>query len=495
MNLKNDLVIFEMANNHQGSVEHGKKIIKSAADLAKKYNVRSAIKFQFRNLETFIHDKFKKSDYVKHIKRFESTELSIKDFSELIVFARQNKIEVISTPFDEVSVETCVKLDVDYIKIASASSDDWPLLESVAKTSKPLIISTGGKTVEEIDNVYNFMFHRKVDFALMHCVSEYPTQPQNLQLNFIDLMKKRYKVPIGYSGHESPDNHLPSIIALSKGAQILERHVGLSSNEIKLNAYSLNKSQIEEWLRTINDVQIQTKLKNEKSKHITESESSALASLKRGIYAKKPLLKGEKSTFDNIYFAMPLQPGQLSSSDFQEGVIFTKDYKKDAPILEKNPTNKMFKIRKYIHSTKALLNESGLEIGELYNVELSHHYGIDEFNNYGATIINLINREYCKKLIIVLPGQKHPCHYHKIKEETFQLLFGDLNIILNTKNHKMKLGEIITIKRNDEHAFESYNGAIFEEISTTHHIGDSYYCDKEIQKKDLMERKTYIESW
>ena len=495
MNEKKPLIIFEMANNHQGVVSHGKKIISKASKVAKEFGLRAAIKFQFRHLETFIHDAFKGSDYVKHIKRFESTRLSINDFKELIDYARKNGLEVISTPFDETSVNTCLDLDVDYIKVASASSDDWPLLEVISQAKKPIIISTGGKTLREIDRVYNFMLHRNVEFSLLHCVSEYPTNPENLQLDFIDIIKKRYKVDIGYSGHENPDNHYPSIIALSKGAHILERHIGVETSDIKLNKYSLNPDQIHDWLKAVSDTLTQMKLPNESNKSITKAESDALIILKRGVYAKRELNPNTIISKKDVYFSMPIQPGQMASSEFYDEIKIEKKHAKDSPVMEIAQRTNLFKVRDYIHSAKAILNQSGLEIGDNFNVELSHHYGMNRFSEVGATIINLINREYCKKLIIVLPNQEHPCHFHKIKEETFQLLYGDLTLYLNEVKYELKPGEIITIKRNDKHSFYSKNGAVFEEISTTHHIGDSYYCDINIQNKDLIDRKTFIESW
>ncbi|NLG03770.1 MAG: cupin domain-containing protein, partial [Clostridia bacterium] len=103
---------------------------------------------------------------------------------------------------------------------------------------------------------------------------------------------------------------------------------------------------------------------------------------------------------------------------------------------------------------------------------------------------------YCKKYIIVLPGQKHPEHAHRIKEETFQLLYGDLDVEIDKKtvNH-MKPGDMQTVLRGEYHAFSSVNGAIFEEVSTQHMKSDSYYREKKISDLDPMERKTFLKKW
>jgi N-acetylneuraminate synthase len=117
------------------------------------------------------------------------------------------------------------------------------------------------------------------------------------------------------------------------------------------------------------------------------------------------------------------------------------------------------------------------------------------FRQYGAVIVSVINREYCKKLLIILPGQKHPVHMHKVKEETFQLLYGDLTVVINGQERHMKPGDIQTVLRDDRHSFTSINGAIFEEVSTTHIKNDSYYEDPEIRKLDPIERKTILKNW
>ncbi|MDD3138679.1 MAG: cupin domain-containing protein, partial [Lachnospiraceae bacterium] len=110
--------------------------------------------------------------------------------------------------------------------------------------------------------------------------------------------------------------------------------------------------------------------------------------------------------------------------------------------------------------------------------------------------INIINREYCKKYLIVLPGQKHPSHAHRIKEETFQVLYGDLDVQMEDEKEKhLHPGDMQTVLRGEYHSFSSVNGAIFEEVSTQHMKSDSYYKDPEVNKLDPMERKTFLKKW
>jgi N-acetylneuraminate synthase len=111
----------------------------------------------------------------------------------------------------------------------------------------------------------------------------------------------------------------------------------------------------------------------------------------------------------------------------------------------------------------------------------------------GLTMITVVNREYCKKLIVLLPGQQHPEQFHKLKEETFQLLHGDLKVVLDDREFDCQVGEVLTVERNVRHKFWSEHGAIVEEVSSTHAISDSFYTDPEITRN--AHRKTFLTYW
>ena len=203
------LFIFEMANNHMGDVDHGLRIIREFHHICRDFDFNFAFKFQYRQLDSFIHPKFKDRRDIKYIKRFSETRLSEKNFLRLREELQNCGFVAICTPFDEVSVDLIEKHNYDIIKIASCSFTDWPLLERVALTDKPIIASTATATFSDIDNVVNFLEHRNKRFSLMHCVAEYPTAPENQQLNQIDLLRQRYpEVEIGFSTHESPEDTL-----------------------------------------------------------------------------------------------------------------------------------------------------------------------------------------------------------------------------------------------------------------------------------------------
>jgi sialic acid synthase SpsE len=111
-----------------------------------------------------------------------------------------------ATPFDEASVDLCIELSVDIIKIASSDINDWILIEKIAKTRKPVIASSGGSSLKDTDDLVKFFRNRNIPLALNHCVSLYPTEDADLELNQIDYLRERFPdLTIGFSTHEYHD--------------------------------------------------------------------------------------------------------------------------------------------------------------------------------------------------------------------------------------------------------------------------------------------------
>lgn len=497
--LSRPLIIFEMANNHQGSIEHGKLIIREMHEASKGYDFDFAIKFQYRDLDTFIHPDFKNRKDIKYVKRFSETRLSENEFLELKKECESYGFKTICTPFDEASVDKIVKHKFDFIKIASASIRDWPLLEKIATAPMPIIASTGGGEIKDVDNVVSFFRHKKKDFALMHCVGIYPTENADLTMNRIDWFHSRYRdIPIGFSTHEKPNEFFPAAIAISKNAKILEKHVGVETDTIKLNQYSATPDQVKDWLHSI-----KTAIKicgpvDLKHYKIKPEETESLISLKRGAFAKRDIKEGEIYKMEDVFFAMPNFQGQLTAENFSKFNLkfkATKNYKKndaiDSYLIDEVDVRS--KIAYVIHTMNSQLSQAGIVVNENSDVELSHHYGVEHIDETGAILITCINREYAKKLVIQVPGQFHPEHRHEIKEETFQILWGTVNLKSKGETKKYFPGEIITIEPNDLHSFWTEEGVIFEEVSTTHRKEDSYYTDPEIAKN--MKRKTNLKDW
>ena len=139
------------------------------------------------------------------------------------------------------------------------------------------------------------------------------------------------------------------------------------------------------------------------------------------------------------------------------------------------------KIREKIH---LLIKRSGLTIPKNTKLEISYHYGIKNFRKNGLSMITILNKSYCKKYLFLTPNQSHPTQFHKIKEESFFIILGKIELTLDGKKKILKKGDLVTIKRKQKHSFKdlSGQGSVIEELSTKSHKSDSYYLDNLINK-------------
>lgn len=491
------LFIFEMANNHSGDVEHGLKIIREIREACKGFDFQFGFKFQYRDLDTFIHPDFQGRQDIKYVKRFSDTRIDEKDFLRLKNEAQRLGFVTVCTPFDEVSVKTVQRHQYDIVKVASCSFTDWPLLEEIAKLDRPIIASTASAALDDIDKVVSFFENRGKQLCIMHCVGAYPTLNENLQLNQIDLLKKRYpELTIGFSTHEEPSNVDSIKAAVSKGAHVFERHVAISSDKYPINAYSSTPQQITAWLAAA-DTAYQMCGASEGRYPMTDKEIADLRGLRRGVFAKVDLKKGQKIKTDDIFYAIPCAQGQIVANDMSKYTEYTliKDLRKNDAVnfADVSIRNLREKVLSIITQLKEIIIKSHIALPNRIELELSHHYGIDKYEEWGAAILNCINREYCKKLIILLPGQKHPFHHHVQKEETFQVLYGGMTVTKGDQQMQMKAGDMLTVERGMRHDFSSENGCIFEEVSTTHFKNDSFYEDDDVANNP--DRKTQMTFW
>ena len=288
----------------------------------------------------------------------------------------------------------------DLLKIASCSSNDWPLLEKAANSGLPIIISTGGLNIDEIDQAVSFFEHKGTDFALMHCVSIYPTPSHQSQLGFLTKLKNRYpRITIGWSTHEDPNNYDISKIAYALGARIFERHVGCETKDFKLNDYSSNPNQVLKWIES---VEITKKIINSEDNKITKTEKSALNNLNRGIYFKKNLKKGYKLTEKDIYFAIPFNENQIESGMWNSNLILKNNVLKDNPLLKSDVASYKKEaniLKSSVHFIKGMLNEAKVYLSPDFEVEYSHHYGVNKFQKVGAQLL----------IVLIVNIVKNPC--------------------------------------------------------------------------------------
>ena len=491
------LFVLEMANNHMGNVEHGLAVIRAFGVVCRSFPFHFAFKLQYRDLDTFIHPEAKGRDDIKYVKRFAETRMSREDFDRLVTEIRSNGFLAMATPFDEPSVGVIESQNLDIIKIASCSFTDWPLLERIVLNDKPIIASTAGAKLEEIDRVVSFFAHRQKNFAILHCVGEYPTPEERMHLSQIDFLRARYPgVRIGFSTHEDPGQTDIVKMAIAKGVTLFEKHVGLPTGSYPQNAYSSDPEQVRAWLQAaqqalticgVGDVRLP----------FNPQEASSLRSLQRGIFARRPIAEGETIRDEDVYFAFPPQPDQFTANNWFKYAEFTATHAiaLDAAIAPANATyeDRRARIWDIARQVKEMLARTQIVVPGGAHLEVSHHYGLDRFDEVGLVIITVINRGYCKKLLVSLPGQAHPEQFHKMKEETFHIIYGEIMLELDGVPRLCRPGDVVTIEPGVRHSFTTKTGSVIEEISTTHNVNDSFYTDPAIMENK--QRKTLLTYW
>lgn len=245
-----ELFVLELANNHWGSLERGLKIITDFSRIVRFNNVRASIKLQFRDVDNFIHRDFRDRTDIRYIKKTLDTKMTEDDYATLVKAVRQGGCIPMATPFDEKSVNLCVELGIPIIKIASSDLNDWFLIEKIAETRKPVIVSTGGSSLKDIDDLVIFFENRNVPLAINHCVSLYPSEDSELEMNQIDYLKNRYpNHVIGFSTHEYTDWTSSMLIAYAKGARTFERHIDIEMDGVPVSPYCSLPEQVDIWFK------------------------------------------------------------------------------------------------------------------------------------------------------------------------------------------------------------------------------------------------------
>ena len=225
-NLNKLFLIGEIGINHNGDIDIAKKIIKNAKDAG-----FDAVKFQKRNPDVCVPEKKKNNlketpwGVVTYLDYKKKLEFGYSEYKEIDKYCKKLKIEWFASCWDIESVNFIKKFKIKYHKVASAMITNNNLLEEIAKQKKMTFISTGMCTYKNIDNAIRIFKKNKCKFMLMHSVSVYPCPDELLNLKMIQILKKKYKSEVGYSGHESTVS--PSLIAASMGAKVIERHITL----------------------------------------------------------------------------------------------------------------------------------------------------------------------------------------------------------------------------------------------------------------------------
>jgi N-acetylneuraminate synthase len=329
-----DLFVLEIANNHCGKVERGLKIVADYSRVVRFNNIRAAMKLQLRDVDHFIHKEFRQREDIRYIKKTLDTQLSKDDFARLVDAIRQNGCLPMATPFDEASVDLCVELGMPLLKIASSDVNDWFLLEKIAKTRKPVIVSTGGSSLKDTDDLVTFFANRNIPLAINHCVSLYPTEDWELELNQIDFLRHRYpNNTVGFSSHEFHDWSASIMMAYAKGARTFERHVDIDDGTVSVSPYCSLPENVDAWFKSWHKAREMCGNPGTQRRMIPEREMRYLDALVRGVYAARDLKVGDLLSDEDLYLAIPLQKGQLSCREIMRGQMVIKECPRDAPVM------------------------------------------------------------------------------------------------------------------------------------------------------------------
>ena len=284
-------IIAEAGVNHNGDIKLAKKLIDIARDAG-----ADAVKFQSFKAENVVTKTAQKARYQKQTtgpaesqyEMIKKLELTDADFEKLALYARKRDIMFLSTPFDKESVELLDKLGVPAFKVASGEITNFPLLRYIAKKGKPVILSTGMSTLEEIDEALQVIKNEGIrDIVLLHCVTAYPAKVEDVNLKAMETMRRTFKLPVGLSDHTI--GIAVPIAAAALGAVVIEKHFTLDKNlPGPDHRASLEPKELKEMVKAIGFVE---KAIGDGSKRPTEEEEDIKKVARRSIVARVDIPK------------------------------------------------------------------------------------------------------------------------------------------------------------------------------------------------------------
>lgn len=306
-------VIAEIGNNHNGDFDLAMRTIKAAHECG-----ADAVKFQKRDVDTLLSKEMREMPYVNE-RSFGATygehrrnqELSIEDYVKLKDYTESLGMVFFATPHDIASADALESIGVHAYKISSFDITNYPLLIHVAKKGKPIVLSTGMSTLEEMDRAIETILALNDRLIVNHCTSIYPTPDENLDLNMVRTLLKRYApLPVGYSGHE-PDI-LPTIVASGMGAHTVERHFTLDRTMKGSDHHmSIDPAMFKEMVDSIRRIE---KCLGSTDKRVHEGELPIKNKLAKSLVTKRTIKKGERITEADLVTKLPgsgINPTQL----------------------------------------------------------------------------------------------------------------------------------------------------------------------------------------
>ncbi len=308
VDLKRDvLVIAEIGNNHEGSIETAKALVRKAAECG-----AHGVKFQTFQTKYFVSPRDK-----ARYDRLSGFELSFAEFKELQQLAKSMGLLFLSTALDMESAAFLESI-VDCYKIASGDNNFYPLIERICKTGKPIIVSSGLSDVEQIRRTAQFIRERwyslgvRQELAVLHCVSSYPVPPEQANIRAVTTLARELQCTVGYSDHT--EGILACVVAVTLGARIIEKHFTLDKqySDFRDHRLSADPGEMAQLVRQIAEIAVLLGT-GEKIPQRNEAESEQL--IRRSIVAAVDLPAGHRVRWEDLTWIRPgggLPPGDES---------------------------------------------------------------------------------------------------------------------------------------------------------------------------------------
>ena len=299
---KKPFFIGEISANHCGSIKVAKKLIYDA----KKFGF-NAVKLQTYTADCMTHKRYKykiskglwKGKILWNL--YNNAKTPIEWHKELFKYAKKINIKILSTPFSLKSLEILEKLKCKIYKVSSFEITDLELIKQIAKTKKPMIISTGLANLSEIGNAVNIAKKNGCkELTLLYCVSNYPSKNSDFNINNIRYLKKKFKCKVGLSDHSN--SLIPGTLSVAFGSEVFEKHIALNSNKGIDSDFSAKGKEIVEYKNSIMDAY---KMIESKKFKRSDSEMGNII-FRRSIFALKDLKKGEILQKNSIKNLRPL---------------------------------------------------------------------------------------------------------------------------------------------------------------------------------------------
>ena len=321
---KRVFIVAEAGNNHEGRFDRARELVIKAAEAG-----ADAIKFQ-----TFDPVLFVSTANKERLERLRSFQLSYSQFELLAHLARDQQICFFSTPLD---LQSAYFLDSiqSLFKISSGDNNFWPLIETVLSFNKPVIVSTGLSNLDQIDAIYNFFAgcNQANLLNLLHCVSSYPTPPDQVNLSVIRELQDRYQdVTIGYSDHTMGTR--AAVYAVATGARIIEKHFTLDKKQSSFRDHQLSADP-QELKKLVQEIRQVETLLGRSAKEVQPCETALVTEARRSIAAAVDIAEGHTLTFKDLMWVRPgsgFAPGleesvvgRLTRRPIPRGQVFTDD--------------------------------------------------------------------------------------------------------------------------------------------------------------------------